>query len=405
MAYLTYTAVSVDFNKFFTALTFVGVILVLFFGNKNNPIKFPKYLFFYFLFVLYIYYSQFIMLERKFKLIYLVHDFVGAFNFLFIIENLPINKKYYKTIFELSKKILLIAVIVILIQQVYSLTFFARTDTIKAVVTGTEDRLYSIYTWTSGYGVGLSFVPIFLLVVEVLNKKGKNTAVLLWVLTGIIFAILTRFRWVIVNTLLVFFVIIITEKNKINKIARYIVVLPLILFASYTLLDSAGIDVKGIVEDRLLEKGKSKSDTSATTRILAFKVFGRLYWKNAVFGVGDMKYGMASGKKGHHNYELSKALGGRSSQIHVGYLSLFYLYGMIGGICFFLFLFYLMKRLFRNAKKTSLWAPFFGILCFILANFTLVAYSVLELGLIFSILSSKYSLEIHNKKQIFFNKK
>lgn len=397
IGYVLSVSVDVDFNKFFTLLTFIGVILILFFSSKNNPIKFPKYLFFYGLFIFYVYYSTFFQLDKKFKIIYIVHYFIGGFNILFIIENLSINKKHYTFLFNLSKKVLIVAVLVIFIQQIYSANFFVRTDSIKVVTAGNRTRLYSIYTWTNAMsGVGLSFVPILLILLENLDKKKKSKLVIIWILTGIVFALLTRYRWVIVNTLLVFFVLLITERNKMQKISKYIIILPLILFLSYNVLNFAGINVKGIVEDRLLEKGKKKSHLSATTRILAFEVFNNLYWKNAVFGVGDMKYGIASGDKGRHNYELSKALGGSSSQIHVGYLSLFYLYGLIGGVLFLLFLFYCLKMLYKTAKRTKRWSPFFGLICFLLANFTLVNYSMLELGLIFSLVSSKYFTEQQN---------
>jgi len=393
----------IDFNKFFTALTYIGVILILFFATKNNPIRFPKYLWFYLLFILYIYYSAFVQLEGEFKLIYLVYNYAGAFNVLFIVENIQIDKKYYDFLFKLSKKILIIAIIVIIIQQVFNSNFFVRTDWITdSNVAGNEDRLHSIYSWVTILGAGLCFVPVLLIVVERVDKQNKTNKVLLWIFLAILFAILSRARWVMVNTLLLFVVIVISKKNIFQSALKYLFIMPIILILSYIAFDGVGINVKGIVEDRILESNAKSSHQSATTRLLAFTVFNKFYWKNAIFGVGDRKYGM--GASGKHNYELSKALGGSSSQIHVGYLSLFYLYGAIGGIFFLLFLFYLLKTLYHNAKKTKLWAPFFGIICFVLANFTLVAFSFLEIGLIFSVLSSKYFVQ-QNDKRILLNKR
>jgi len=65
------------------------------------------------------------------------------------------------------------------------------------------------------------------------------------------------------------------------------------------------------------------NQTSAGTRILAFKAFNDLYWDNPL-GTGPIRYGM--GGTGKQDYKLRSFLKDRSSQMHVGYLSLFYMY-------------------------------------------------------------------------------
>ncbi len=390
--YITLGILKMDFNSTMILLSYIGVFLILFQGSKSNPIRFPRYLLFYLLFILYTYYSAFYQLDRDFKMSYLYKNYtLGSFILLFIVENVSINKKYYGFLFNLSKKILIIAILVIVIQQVYSSNFLLREDLINvnATETGSQERLLSIYSWTGFLGNGLSFIPIFLLVVEGLDKKKRNKKVLLWILAGIIFAILTRARWVMVNVTLVFVLVIISQRDKFKQFLKYLFIIPFILILSYFTLNVAGIDAEGIVMERILESNKKNiSQKSAGTRLLAIKVFDKLYWKNAVFGVGNIKYGM--GGTGTQNYELKRALGGHSSQIHVGYLSLFYMYGLIGGSFFLLFLFFLLKRMYLNAKKNELWAPFFGILGFAIANVTLVTFSFFEMGLIFMIIADKY---------------
>ena len=54
------------------------------------------------------------------------------------------------------------------------------------------------------------------------------------------------------------------------------------------LLNSIGIDFKGIVQDRILESNKSSSQhKSASTRLLAFEAFNKFYWDNPILGVGS----------------------------------------------------------------------------------------------------------------------
>ena len=335
-AYISLVYLNMDFLTTFTLLSYFGVFFVLFYSSKKNPIKFPKYLFFYLLFIIYIFYSTFYILDRDFKMKYLVsYRLIGGLNLLFIIENIIFSKKFFNKIIKISKVVLFIAIAVIIIQQTIDINFFVRQDLVTefASDSGNEDRLDSIYSWISLNSIGFSFVPIFLIIAEIFVKK-KSKILLFWVVFGVSFALLTKARWVMVNILLVFLLLIVNKREKIKQSLKYILIVPFILIASFFVLSAVGMDVEGMVKERILESDKKDiSQKSAGTRLLAFKVFNKLYWKNAVFGVGDIKYGMGGTDK--HNYELERALAGRSSQIHVGYLSLFYIYGIIGA--FFIF--------------------------------------------------------------------
>ncbi len=389
------STIGMDFNKFFTVLSYVGVILILFFSNKTNPIKFPKYLWVYLLFVLYVYYSAFFQLNGKFKMIHLTNEMIGGFNMMFIVENISISKKYFELLIKISTKVLLIAIGVIIIQQVYSKNFFLRPDmvNIHSSISGTEDRLQSIYSWVGILSVGFGFIPVLIVVVEHLDRRKKK--IFLWIVFGLLYAMLTKGRWMMINAVLIFFLLIVNKKDKFKHILKYSFLIPLIAISLYFTLNAIGINVKSIIEERVLEKGERKGQNSAGTRLLAIKVFKKFYWKNAVFGVGDQKYGM--GASGHHNYELSKALGGKSSQIHVGYLSLFYTYGAIGGMLYLSFLFLIIKRMYKEAKETTYWGPLLGVLGVVFANITLVYFSMLEIGIIFALLINKYYV---NQKEL-----
>lgn len=399
VGFITLGVMELDFNWLFAVAAYFGAALVLFYSNTKNRIVFPKYLWFYLLFLLYEYYSTFVLLDREFKMIYLVSNgTIPTFLTLFLVENLSINKKFYNKIFKISKIVLIIAVLVILVQQFIDPNFFVEPTTAKIFKENdpNSQSLFSIYSWTSPLAPGLCFIPILYFVVEDLDKKKKNTRALVWILIGLMFAFLTKERWIMLNAMMVFFVILASKKHKFKFILRHLAMIPVVLALSFVVLKSAKVDVDGIVFDTILESDKDISQKSAGTRILAFKAFNKFYWKNPVFGMGNIKYGM--GGTDRQDYELKNFLRGRSSQLHVGYLSLFYMFGIIGGVLFMLFLFFFLRRIYLNAKLTSRWAPFFGVLSFFVANLTLVTFSLFEMGLIFAVLADRYFVHRQNEQ-------
>lgn len=395
IAYITYTFLHAEYEFILRLLSFVGVFLILIFRRESNPIVFPSYLLFYLLFVLYIYYSTFFYLDRDFKIKYLVQDpHLGTFNFMFIIENLKFSEKNYKFILNYSKKILIVAVIVILIQEVYDPGFFVRKDleSYDEVTSWgqTQNRLLSIYSYIGEYlAVGYSFTPLFLIVVEDLQKHKKK--ILFWLIAGIIFAFFSKARWIMVNTLLVFFLLVVHHKNKARQLTKLFVIVPLLFFTSIKILDFADFNATGIINERILESDKRNMDQrTASTRLFAFTAFNKVFWDQPFFGMGDRKYGMGGEGKGKHDYKLQKILGEKTAQIHVGYLSLLYLYGIVGGFLFLSFSYLQLRRLYQNAKKTKIWAPFLVILGFALGNLTQVHFALLHMGLILALVVDKY---------------
>jgi len=398
-AYVSYEIIRLDFKTIIQLFSYIGVFLVLLFRRNDNPIIFPRYLLFYLFFVLYVFYSDLIRLERVFKIDYLFKNyFIGSFNFMLIIENLNIPKKCFKRILLISKYILIFAVLVIIYQQIVDPNFMILGDIAEAnnesPLDENDNRLLSIYSYLGEiFASGFSFVPIFIIFIEHLDKKKKK--VLPWLLMGIIYAFLTKQRWLMVNFSLVFALFFINNENKFKQFVKYALLLPVLVVVSFMALDSVGIDAKGIVEQRILEKDKKNlNQTSASTRLLAFKAFNQLYWDNPIFGTGNVKYGM--GGVGKQNYDLRRILKGRSSQIHVGYLSIFYLYGLVGAFLFLGFLFMLLKRLYKNAKYTGYWAPFLALMGLVLDNFLDVQFGVYEMGLIIALFVNKFYVQTQN---------
>ncbi len=393
---------NVDFRRMLQLLSFVGVVLVLINRPFNGTIKFPRYLLFYLLFTLYTFYSAFILLDREFKIDYLFSNkLIGGFNLIFIIENLKVSKKFYYQTLKYSKIILVIAFLVILVQQAYKTDFLVDPDIKESLVgaSSNEVRLPSIYSWIGSLLVtGLAFVPIFLIMIE--EMKIKKEKIFNWVILGLTFAFLTKNRWIMLNMLLVFVLVFKDQRERIKQFLRYAIYLPIVIIIASIALSTFGVDIKGIAEDRILESNKKAGieNKSASSRLLAFTVFGKLFMQNPMLGRGSVKYGM--GGTGAQDYKLKRILAGRSSQIHVGYLSLLYMYGLVGGFLFLTFLYLILKKLYLNAKKIKKWAPFLGILGFAVANLTLVTFHFYQVGLLYALFANGYYLQAHNKPNL-----
>lgn len=391
--YLSITLNNSEFYFIMQVLSYFGIILLLF-RSKSRPLIFPKYLFFYLLFILFTFYSTFFQLERDFIFKNIItYPLLGAFSYMLIIENIYISKSLFNFLIRGSILILVIAVVVIIIQETMDPLFFVKTDfrriNIISEVGNNKNRLVSIYSWIGELSeVGFSFVPIYIMLVEYFDKKKKVKITWIIIIMGIIYAISSKARWIMVFTLLVFVMLVIGHKNIKQQIAKYLLIVPLVFVSTFFVLEVIGFDTMGIVNERILESDKKLDKKTAGTRLLAFKAFNALYWEKPFFGRGSVKYGI--GGVGKQDYKLRSFLRGRSAQIHVGYLSLFYMYGLVGGFLFLSFLYLLLKRLFKNAKATGVWFPFLGFLGFALANFTEVIFSFYFMGFIIIMVANKY---------------
>ncbi|MCK0131215.1 O-antigen ligase family protein [Flavobacteriaceae bacterium F08102] len=399
VAFITYFGAGMDFQSILQLFSYIGVALVLLYRKPNRPVKFPTYLLFYLLFIIYVFYSDLYRLQREFKVIYLFKNYIiGGFNLMFILENVSITKKQFAFIYRWSKIFMIIAVIVIVYQQVVDPNFFLRDDLVNPDFSQSDNdnRLPSIYSWIGSMAAGFTFVPLYIAIVEYEDRRKKK--ILPWLLAGLLFVLLTKARWTMVNGLLVFAVLFIKHKDITKRIYKYIIILPILLVGTSFALSTVGIDINGIVEERILESDKADiNEKSASSRLLAFTIFGKFFKDNPIFGTGNIKYGM--GGTGKQSYKLTRALAGRSSQIHVGYLSLLYLYGIVGGFFFLGFLFLILRKLYLEAKISGMWAPFLGYLGFALANATLVTFDALQMGLLLMIVYSKYFVENSNNEE------
>ncbi len=404
VAYVLLEHLKTDYRTLLQLLSYVGVVFILIFKRRENLV-FPWYLVLYLFFTIWEFYVDLHLLERKFRLIYLFKNpLIGGLNFAFIIENLPLKSKYYQKILKYSRYILISAVILIVLQQALNANLFmaptVEDDKDTILKSDNDNRLYSIYSWIGTGGMlatGLGFVPIFLIVLEEIDKR--NGKIFIWLLMGLAFAFLTKGRWIMVNTILVFFLIFINHRDRFMRFMKLLIIIPAVVFISSTALKSVGIDLMGIVNDRILEKNKKFK--VASTRLLAFKTFNLLFWDKPFIGHGDWKYGGGMEGTGYQRYNMVRITKGRSSQIHVGYLSLLYRYGIIGAVFFLGFLFLLLRRMYNNVKITGMWSPFLGVLGFALANLTLVSFVIFETGILIALIADRYYMQrALNKNQI-----
>ncbi len=349
--------------------------------NKN--LRLEKYIIFYILFFIY----QTIVNSLKipdysfnFKQLYLNNYLIPIFVFI-LIENTVIQSDIYEQIIKISKVILVFATIIIVYQATINNQFLVYTTYMEEwYSTDIVPRYPSIYSWLSQFGIGLVFIPTLGLVIgDKLFKNEKN--ILPWYLMGFIVAFLSLFRWVMLNMLLLIPMYVIAKKINVLNILKITIYVIFIVAATYFILKAVGINLDAIINDRILQDNAHRDiqSNSAYTRILAFQLFFDFFPKNPIWGHG-----------GYLGYDLVTRLAGRSSQIHVGYLSLLYYWGIVGGILYLLFMYFLFKKLYRIAKITNNWSPFLGWVCFALANSTLVILGPNQAGLYLSLAVAKY---------------
>ncbi len=385
--------------KVFLFLFSISLFIVYLLNNINiKKIKVPKYLWFYILFTLYTVLSDFFIVER-FK--YLKNGYMFGFIFIVIlIENISFTKKQINTLTFCLKSILIFAFTTIILQQVFDYTFFVNMSSESTVQDlermESERRLPSVYSWIDLLDVGLSFIPMIAIIIENALKKRKNY--IIWLLIGIIYAFLSRGRWIMLNFMMVASLPLFFFKRRIREMAVSLSVFVITILASVVILESFEVPISDIVEERIFEKSRGGlAEGSASTRLLAFYVFGRLFPENPVWGKGHL---YSFDNKSNKDNQLARYLGDKTSQIHVGYLSLLYYYGIVGGSFFILFLYFMCRYLYRNAKRTKHWAPFLAIFGFVIANLTLVTFYLFYAGIIVVLIYEKYyreQNEISNK--------
>lgn len=379
--YLLYPNPYVEGVGSLVGLLGIGIFLLLFIDKKN--LRIPRYWVFLLLYVLYTLVLNAIKLdELTLPPLYRYRPFYFGF-FLLFIENTSLHPKQYRILLRTIPFVLLVAFLVIMVQEVYSYQFFVKPGTYENLerFSYIQIRPESIFSWTNSMGKGLTFVPLLALLLPVFFLKVEKKKIIFWSMIGLIFVFVSRGRWVMLNMLFVLgFLFYQYKQVRFKRSATTLLLFPVVIVASIYLMDLFGIDYMGIIQNRILDQERGGLvEGSAGSRLLAFEVFFELFPNNPIFGAGA---GITE--------LLSERLAGESSQIHVGYLSSFYYYGIVGGMLYMLFLFYLSKDMYRTAQLIGQWGPFSGWMCLILANLTLNYLLVNNIGIILVMAFHKY---------------
>ncbi len=390
VGFITLKTVGREFNVIISIISLFSIYYT--FITKGH-LNIPIYIKLWALFAFYTVISDIFIAKTSPGLINILfyNKYISCLYVVLIIENLKIPDDFFSKITLTTKVVLIIAFFVIIIQQFVSHSFFINFRSLEEARSNLEEsRFPSIYSWIgpSAY-MGLAYFPLLSVIIcEALRQKSKYT----WIffLMGGVVAFLNKSRFMMLNFLMIFILIPIYEKVTFSTVIKGIIIIIGLSFAFYYGAKAVNYDVDKVINERILESdSRSLEKSSAGTRIIAFQVFTQLFPKNPFFGKGMLH---SFGREGSKDIDLVRAIHGRSSQIHVGYLSLFYYYGLIGGGFFVIFLIYFFKKLYRDAKITGFWGVYIGWIMFFLTNWTAVTLSFINMGLIVSLFVNKYYL-------------
>ncbi len=388
IGFITRTVFDFYFNYGMVMLCCISFYLM--FMNKPE-FKIPPYVIVFIIYVLYTVLSDMFIVNKRIDIKYFYSNFlIGSILVLIIIENTKISKKFFDLLFIINHIVLFIAFVVIIIQQFGDRLFFVNPDfhQLLSERSYSNARLPSIYSWIgSTSALGLCFFPVLGLQISH-HLKNNYKGVFLMYLVGMVVAFISKSRFIMLNYMLLFILIPIYKGISFKIVLRYIMIFILFLFVSYHVSKLVGLDTDKIINERILEKHRGGILAgSASTRLLAFELFNKLYFKNPIFGKG---YLYSTWREGNRDMELIRLLRGRSSHIHVGYLSLFYYYGLTGGIIFLFFLFFITKETYTGARLTFYWGPFFAILQYLATNLTGTHLNIFIMGIVIALVYHKY---------------
>ena len=296
---------------------------------------------------------------------------------LFVVDNIVFSRKLIETVVVVMKGLVVVGAVVSLIQVLHDPFFFFFQhfeDFMLHYNWGTDPlqvRRLSVFGFTDVNDIGLSFLPMVALIIGY-EIKEKGRIPILIMLMAFFIAVVNNSRYVQAG----YFVAAAPALLYQGRVVRNILVsgagiVVLVLLMAFV-LQSLGYDLNRYIEERLLAE-------TAGTRLLALEIFLQFFPENPFFGSGK-----------HLTDDVIVALAERSSQIHVGYLSHLFSYGIVGSFLAFWFWGLIARRLWKVGRKTGFYGSFFGFLVFLWTNVTLVFYWVFTFGLVLCYLFASY---------------
>lgn len=392
---LTYTFLK---SNAYNMLGLITYVLFIYNYSTQKNFKIHSYTIYLLIFGIYLWFSDSFIAETKINLIeyFFKNKYFAGFCALNILENYVISKKQLDKTIKRILYIFLFAFIIIIIQQIYDNNFFtAGIQDLEMTEEGaTQVRLLSIFTFTHHLdGIFYLITVIYLVVSHYLYIKKKSFIIAIIIVSIIAFAFIGKARTGMIGALPILFLPIVQSTSSfINSARKYFFIIGVLIILMYSFFSAIGIPLIDVFYDRVLEKNvENFEDKSAYTRILAIQAFMEHFPEKPIFGHGNTKWG--KGSKEAWDTKLTNTLSGRSSQIHIGYLYLFYVYGIFGGILYILFAAKLARRLYLSAKITNYWGAVFGFSTLLLLNISAVNFDVFHAGLLLCIVFNKYYLD------------
>jgi len=342
--------------------------------------KFPKYLIFLIIFTIYhlvsVYVNHLIPLNTNW-LFYIISDTnVLACVVLFIIENTQFDGKFIKKLNRCIFSIVIFALIVSIIQIKFPYFFVSPQLKGKDYIHYIEQgRNFSIFSWIDLNTLGISF-PIMISILLSISRMEKLTFPLT-IIIGIVVSFLSKARYVMLSTIIVFSQMFFVSKIDFRKKIYIVLIFMISIVAVVGVARAYEYDIQKVIDNRILEKGTDLA--SARARITSYEVFLIKFPEHPLFGVGPAT-----------RLDVVQLLRGSAPLIHVGYLSYLYFYGIIGSLFIFLSIFFLLIKAWTIGKEHLFWGGFYGLLSFCFANTTFVYFNLSEIGIILLVVYLKH---------------
>jgi hypothetical protein len=353
----------IPYNAAFWAMTY-GLAALLFFLclAHQSFIRLPLYLLFYGIFSVYTIASGLstgvLSFSAKSLITILRDQFVYSFFSMLIIENVSISKSTIRVIMYGLLGMLVFGLIVSLIQFLVNSAFLNAPNQFTGdyqyedlSVMSVEYRIRSIYAWGRYFDLVTS-VPIILAVLLAYFAQ-KPFLQLPAVVSSIVVILLNTTRISIATFIIAMYTTVTRQRNRLKRIWNFLLVVVLV---SLLLLIIASL----VSPDFLMIYSKRLFSRTYESRFLAVRLFLAFFKENWLWGTG-----------GQAGNDLIRSLAGETASIHNGWLTILYLYGVIGGVFYLLFISFIIRDLYRVSKRSCNWSLFIGMFSFLVTNLTM----------------------------------
>lgn len=385
---ITYYTTHSYYHRFYIPfMIFTAMSVVVMSISRGYRLRIPAYLLVYTLFIVYYVirvYTNILgagaalndvgaSVDSK-TLSVILRDFqIRSFLLIFITETITPSIKQIHIMVRLLVLLFLFGVFVSIVQTAVDRHFLAAnlSQSDDAISVSTYDaRLVSIFGWISIQELGFSIPMVLVSVLPLINKKKRMF--LVYVLSGFLMILISKFRYAMVGGVLSLLLSSFSTRQRYINVFRYSIILIIAIIVSIYVVNAVGLDFNKLLHQRLESK-------SYESRILAVSVFAEFFPKNLWLGSGGVV-----------TSDVKEALAERSSHIHVGWLSLFYYYGLVGGVLFVIFFILFMRNAYLVGKKSGYWSPFYVLVLFAVNNCTLSIHNLFLLGIFVMMVMKAY---------------